>query len=226
MGGAGRALRQPRPDGDRSWRASPPVPASPGDRPPAMTSSPPCTPPAGRGGTLLYVPTGVRDRSAAARPFGAHARQRRFRPLPDRAGRGRRGHAAGRDRQQRSGGAAGLHCGAVEILVGAGARLRYVNLQNWGERRLAFRPSKGARRPRRLPAMDHRRPGQPPGQSESARGPRRRRGPCAGQRRDVHRRHASTSPTTRSSTTRRRIAPATCSTRGPCRASRASSGGA
>ena len=25
-----------------------------------------------------------------------------------------------------------LHCGAVEILVGPGARLRYVNLQNWG----------------------------------------------------------------------------------------------
>ncbi len=28
--------------------------------------------------------------------------------------------------------AAGLHCGAVEIVVGRGARLRYVNLQNWG----------------------------------------------------------------------------------------------
>jgi Fe-S cluster assembly protein SufD len=28
--------------------------------------------------------------------------------------------------------AAGLHCGAVEILVGPGAKLRYVNLQNWG----------------------------------------------------------------------------------------------
>ena len=28
--------------------------------------------------------------------------------------------------------AAALHCGAVEILVGPGARLRYVNLQNWG----------------------------------------------------------------------------------------------
>ena len=25
-----------------------------------------------------------------------------------------------------------LHCGAVEILVGPGARLRYVNLQDWG----------------------------------------------------------------------------------------------
>lgn len=29
-------------------------------------------------------------------------------------------------------GAEGLHCGAVEILVGPSARLRYVNLQNWG----------------------------------------------------------------------------------------------
>jgi Fe-S cluster assembly protein SufD len=28
--------------------------------------------------------------------------------------------------------AAGLHCGAIEILVGPGAKLRYVNLQNWG----------------------------------------------------------------------------------------------
>jgi Fe-S cluster assembly protein SufD len=28
--------------------------------------------------------------------------------------------------------AAGLHCGAIEVLVGPGARLRYVNLQNWG----------------------------------------------------------------------------------------------
>lgn len=28
--------------------------------------------------------------------------------------------------------AAGLHCGAVELVVGANARLRYVNLQNWG----------------------------------------------------------------------------------------------
>jgi len=28
--------------------------------------------------------------------------------------------------------ASGLHCGAIEIRVGPGARLRYVNLQNWG----------------------------------------------------------------------------------------------
>lgn len=28
--------------------------------------------------------------------------------------------------------ASGLHCGAIELVVGRGARLRYVNLQNWG----------------------------------------------------------------------------------------------
>jgi Fe-S cluster assembly protein SufD len=28
--------------------------------------------------------------------------------------------------------AGGLHCGAIELVVGAGAKLRYVNLQNWG----------------------------------------------------------------------------------------------
>ncbi|MGA2620723.1 MAG: Fe-S cluster assembly protein SufD [Thermoguttaceae bacterium] len=32
----------------------------------------------------------------------------------------------------------GLHCGAVELLLGAGARLRYVNLQNWGTRTWHF----------------------------------------------------------------------------------------
>ena len=30
-----------------------------------------------------------------------------------------------------NGAAGGLHCGAVELLVGPGAKLRYVNLQNW-----------------------------------------------------------------------------------------------
>ena len=28
--------------------------------------------------------------------------------------------------------ASGLHCGAIELIVGRGAKLRYVNLQNWG----------------------------------------------------------------------------------------------
>jgi len=29
---------------------------------------------------------------------------------------------------------AGLHCGSIELIVEQGARLRYVNLQNWGTR--------------------------------------------------------------------------------------------
>lgn len=32
----------------------------------------------------------------------------------------------------------GLHCGAVELLVGPGARLRFVSLQNWGRRAWHF----------------------------------------------------------------------------------------
>ncbi len=39
--------------------------------------------------------------------------------------------------------AEGLHCGAVEILVGHGARLRYVNLQNWGSGVWHFAHHKG-----------------------------------------------------------------------------------
>ena len=83
------------------------------------------------GGTLLYVPQGV----AIAQPLHMlSASRRRHRPGPHagRARRGRRSDAAGRNRQQRPSGRPGLHCGAIEILVGPGARLRYVNLQNWG----------------------------------------------------------------------------------------------
>jgi Fe-S cluster assembly protein SufD len=29
-------------------------------------------------------------------------------------------------------GGSGLHCGAVEVLLGRGANLRYINLQDWG----------------------------------------------------------------------------------------------
>lgn len=34
--------------------------------------------------------------------------------------------------EQAGGAESSLHCGAIEIFVGSGARLRYVNLQNWG----------------------------------------------------------------------------------------------
>ena len=37
----------------------------------------------------------------------------------------------------------GLHCGAIELLVGANAKLRYVNLQNWGSGVWHFAHQKG-----------------------------------------------------------------------------------
>ena len=83
------------------------------------------------GGMLLYVPKGVViDRplhmfsalSAGQSDFG-HA----LIVLEEGAQATVLAETASRDAT-----AAGLHCGAVEILVGPGARLRYVNLQNWG----------------------------------------------------------------------------------------------
>ncbi|HEY2148786.1 MAG TPA: SufD family Fe-S cluster assembly protein, partial [Pirellulales bacterium] len=39
--------------------------------------------------------------------------------------------------------AAGLHCGGIELFVGPGAKLRYVNLQNWGQGVWHFARQKG-----------------------------------------------------------------------------------
>ena len=165
------------------------------------------------------------DRPAAAHVFGPVGRAERFRPRPDRPGRRRRGHGAGRDRQQRSGGRRlALRRGGDPRRPGRPVALR--ELAELGQRRLALRPSQGPGRPRCLAAMDHRRLGQPPGQSESARGPGRRRGPCPGERRDVHRRHAAPLLSHAPAPRGRRTAPATCSTRARCRANRGSSGGA
>jgi Fe-S cluster assembly protein SufD len=87
------------------------------------------------GGTFLYVPHGVRierplhvlsaispsgvdlGHSLVVLEEGAEATL-----LAETAG----GDAAGGDTP------GGFHCGAVEVLVGPRARLRYVNLQNWG----------------------------------------------------------------------------------------------
>jgi Fe-S cluster assembly protein SufD len=83
------------------------------------------------GGMLLYVPKGVTiDRplhmfsalSAGQSDFG-HA----LIVLEEGAQATVLAETASQDAS-----AAGLHCGAVEILVGPGAKLRYVNLQNWG----------------------------------------------------------------------------------------------
>ena len=83
------------------------------------------------GGTVLYVPPGVVvDRplhmlsalSAGASDFG-----RALIVIEEGAEATVLAETASSDPA-----APGLHCGAVEILVGPNARLRYVNLQNWG----------------------------------------------------------------------------------------------
>ena len=71
--------------------------------------------------------------------------------------------------------AAGLHCGAIEILVGPRAQTALRQPAELGHGRVALRPSEGARRSRRRAAVDHRRAGQPAGQGQSARRARRRR---------------------------------------------------
>ncbi|MGD9720209.1 MAG: Fe-S cluster assembly protein SufD [Pirellulales bacterium] len=82
------------------------------------------------GGTLLYVPRGVvvdeplhmlSVLSAGASDLG-HA----LVILDEGAEATLLAESASLDHT-----AAGLHCGAVELIVGQGARLRYVNLQNW-----------------------------------------------------------------------------------------------
>jgi Fe-S cluster assembly protein SufD len=83
------------------------------------------------GGTLLYVPAGV----AVNRPFhvlsalgaGGVDLTRCLVVLEEGAEATLLAETASLDAA-----AAGLHCGAIELLLGPGARLQYVNLQNWG----------------------------------------------------------------------------------------------
>ncbi len=83
------------------------------------------------GGTVLYVPRGVTiDRPLhmlAALSPGATDLGRAVVILEEGAEADLMAETASVDS-----GAAGLHCGAIEMHVGRGARLRYVNLQNWG----------------------------------------------------------------------------------------------
>ena len=80
------------------------------------------------GGTLLYVPRGVK----LDRPLHTHAAL-----SPGAADFGHtlvvleEGAEATLLAECSGGQGGGLHCGAVELIAGAGARLRYVNLQNW-----------------------------------------------------------------------------------------------
>ncbi|HVX13923.1 MAG TPA: Fe-S cluster assembly protein SufD [Pirellulales bacterium] len=81
------------------------------------------------GGVLVYVPRGVR----VEKPFhmlsglagGGVDLSHALIVLEEGAEATVLAETAGDDQPS-------LHCGAIEIVVGAGAKLRYVNLQNWG----------------------------------------------------------------------------------------------
>ena len=91
------------------------------------------------GGTLLYVPKGVKVEAPLFSLVGL-ARSGRVDMdhtlvvLEDGAEATLVRETAGRDR----GGAPGLHAGAVEVIVGRGARLRFVNIQNWDDQTWHF----------------------------------------------------------------------------------------
>ena len=127
---------------------------------------------------------------------------------------------AGRGR----GDAPALHVGAVEVFVGQGAQLRFVNIQNWDDGTWHFSRERALVGPRRRrcsgPSAASGR-GWPRSTRRSrwpGRGPRPRStascSPPAG----------STWPTSPGRTTWPRTPPATCSTRGASRTSRGSSG--
>lgn len=81
------------------------------------------------GGTLLYVPRGVRIEqplhTLSAITNGGVDLGRTLVVLEDGAEATLLAETAG-------GEDSGLHCGSIELLIERGARLRYVNLQNWG----------------------------------------------------------------------------------------------
>ena len=133
---------------------------------------------------------------------------------------------AGRDRQHSTPRAAGLHCGAIEILVGPRARLRYVNLQNWGtgvwhfahQQALVGRDASlqwtiGALGSRLAKVNQH----------VALVGPG---ADVAGQRRDVHRGQAAPLLPHAAAPPGAALQAATCSTRARCRTSRGWCGGA
>lgn len=81
------------------------------------------------GGMLLYVPRGVRIEKPlhmfSALAAGGVDLGRALVVLEEGAEATLLAETAGDDQPN-------LHCGSIEVIVGAGAKLRYVNLQNWG----------------------------------------------------------------------------------------------
>lgn len=94
------------------------------------------------GGTLLYVPRGVTIEKPLHTLSALTADGVDFAHtlvvLEDGAEATLMAETASVDPQ-----AAGLHCGAIELVVGPNARLRYVNLQNWGSGVWHFAHQKG-----------------------------------------------------------------------------------
>ena len=131
------------------------------------------------GGTLLYVPRSVRHRRAAALALGDRARRRRLRPHAGRSRRRRRSDAAGRNGQRDGRRAAGLHCGAIELIVGAGRPAAVRQPAELGHTASGTSPIRRRSSTATAAAMDDRRARQPAGQGESARGAGRPRTPSA-----------------------------------------------
>lgn len=84
------------------------------------------------GGTVLYVPKGVRVEQPlhhlSSMSDGASDFSRTLVVLEEGAEATLLAETVSEEEH-----AGGLHCGAIELIVGPEAKLRYVNLQNWGD---------------------------------------------------------------------------------------------
>ena len=143
------------------------------------------------GGTLLYVPRGVKLEAPLFSLVGlAQTRgSSRHGPHPGRARRRGRGHAGARD------GWAGWRrdhrrctSGLSRSSLARGRRLRLVNIQNWDDATWHFSRERAIVGPRRRLAMDRRRPGLASGQGQPGSRACRAGGRGPGQRRHVHHR--------------------------------------
>lgn len=86
------------------------------------------------GGTVLYVPKGARVEAPLFSLVGlAGAGRVDFDHTLVILEEGAEATLVRETTSRGRGGAPGLHCGAVELFVGGGARLRFVNVQNWDD---------------------------------------------------------------------------------------------
>ena len=129
--GEGRAVRQPRLGSSSSIAICCGRFSSAASSIRTRTNSPRCNAACWSGGTLLYVPKGVRIdeplHSLSAMTDGGVDLGKTLVILEPGAEATLLTETAS---TTLDGG--GLHCGSIELIVEHGARLRYVNLQNWG----------------------------------------------------------------------------------------------